>query len=121
MSSPISFLGDALFYINTEDLKPEEEGELFDQISEYQTGTNVLYEFLDDYFHPNDGDYDIRDLAKVVNKIIRYLNKNKIKWEGGKVLFEYEDDKGFILVNHENIIIGIIDDEGDVEKEYISF
>jgi hypothetical protein len=119
MADPIEFIRNPILYIKSDSIPLELQDSLYDTISEYQTDTDVSYEFEDDNLYPINRDYSPNDLVDVIKTIIKYLNKNRIKWEGGKTTFMYGDEHGFIVITKDNAIIGYIDDEGEVEKEYI--
>ena len=119
MSNSISFLNTPLLYIDSSIFNSEKEAEIFDTISEYGRDTDVSYQFINDGLYADEGNYSPNDLVDIIKKIIKYLNKNRIKWEGGKSSFIHGDEHGFIVITNDNAIIGYIDDEGEVEKEYI--
>ena len=73
----------------------------------------------DNQLIPQSGPWGPKDTIEELKPIIQFMNDNKIEWVGEKVVFLYGIDIGFIVITDDNAILAYIDDEGEVEKEYI--
>ena len=123
----------AIVYINWEDyaeandLESEDEEEikkLKKNIKKVIKENYGFWELNDNEIIPsNYGDIvQVRPgrMADTLIPIIKFLNKNNIPWDGKKIAFMDEEDPGFLMISGDQIIIGNVDEDGDVEKEYIS-
>jgi hypothetical protein len=71
-------------------------------------------------------DQSPEDIIETLLPIIRFLNDNKIPWDGYPVAFTYynlnDNSKhysGSIIIKYDHIIFIKVDKDGDIEKEYI--
>ena len=102
-----------LSYKHTESLKNE-----FNNIL---NSVNKYWILKYDGLFPDSFEFDITPLktAEALIPILKFLNENNISWDGYKVPFIYNDNPGFLMVTKENIIIGYINENVELEKKII--
>src|SRR5437763_621164 len=68
---------------------------------------------------PQGGPYPVNVVIDDLKPIIKWLNDNKIKWYGEKVVFNYENDIEFIIIKPDVAIISYILGEDRFDTKYI--
>lgn len=111
--------------IDKEDSGSEEKDEIILKNKQYIEDlihkSNLPFQMLDEEIIPISQENYMENYTDGLKKIVKFLNENLIIWTGGIVNFVRNEKPGILAIKGNNIVVGYLDDNLDMEKEYIPY